>query len=67
MGTLDMLFGGNNSGDEEFSQGDTVMVKFNLKVETVISKKGDYYVVKLKRDNGEEYYESYYANELSKY
>ena len=43
------------------------MVDFNLKVGTVISKKGDYYTVKLKRDNGEEYYESYYGNELSKY
>ena len=45
----------------------TVMVNFNLKVGTVISKKGDYYSVKLKRDNDEEYYESYYGNELSKY
>ena len=67
MGILDMLLGTNNNNDEEFNLGDTVMVKFNLKVGIVISKKGDYYTVKLKRDNGEEYYESYYSNELSKY
>ena len=67
MGILDLLFGGSNSSDGEFDVGDTVMVDFNLKVGTVISKKGDYYTVKLKRDNGKEYYESYYANELSKY
>lgn len=67
MGILDLLFGSNNSGDEEFDVGDIVMVNFNLKVGTIISKKGNYYTVKLKRDNGKEYYESYYSNELSKY
>ena len=67
MGFLDWLLGSSNSSDEEFRLGDTVMVKFNLKVGTIIAKKGDYYTVKLKRDNGEEYYESYYGNELSKY
>ena len=69
MGILDILFGGNSSSNNEknFSHGETVMVKYNGKVGVIIAKDGDYYTVKLKDENENEYCQSFYGNELDKY
>lgn len=73
MGLLDFLFGGSSISDDssddenKFSYGDTVMVRYNGKVGVIIAKEGNYYTVKLKDENEEEYYESYSGNELDRY
>lgn len=73
MGLLDLIFGDNTLSDEnsinenEFSHGDTVMVKYNGKVGVIVAKEGNYYTVKLQDENENEYYESYYGNELEEY
>lgn len=71
MGILDFLLGGvenNDSGSEKsFSYGDTVMVKRNGKVGVIVDSEGYYHTVKLKDENENEYYESFYSDELEEY
>lgn len=71
MGILDFLLSGtenDNSGSEKnFSYGDSVMVKRNGKVGVIVDSDGDYHTVKLKDENENEYYESFYSNELDEY
>lgn len=58
-----------NTSDKEntFSHGDTVIVKYSGKVGVIISVSGNYYTVKLKDEFENEYYASYYGNELKSY
>ena len=51
----------------KFSHGDTVIVKYSGKVGVIISVSGNYYTVKLKDEFENEYYASYYGNELESY
>lgn len=51
----------------EFSHGDTVMIKYNGKVGVIVAVSGDYYTVKLKDEFENEYYASYYGDELENY
>ena len=71
MGILDFLLGGNedsNSNSEKnFSYGDSVMVKRNGKVGVIVDSDGNYHTVKLKDENENEYYESFYSDELDEY
>ena len=71
MGILDFLFGGtvNDSSNSEktFSYGDSVMVKRNGKVGVIVDSDGNYHTVKLKDENENEYYESFYSDELDEY
>ena len=57
----------NSNEDNTFSHGDTVIVKYSGKVGVIISVSGNYYTVKLKDEFENEYYASYYGNELEKY
>lgn len=58
----------NTSKEENtFSHGDTVIVKYSGKVGVIISVSGNYYTVKLKDEFENEYYASYYGNELESY
>lgn len=57
----------NNNEEKEFSFGDTVMIKRNGKVGVIVDSDGSYHTVKLKDENENEYYESFYSNELEKY
>ena len=58
----------NTSNDtNEFSHGEIVMVKYSGKVGVIVAVSGDYYTVKLKDEFENEYYASYYGNELEKY
>lgn len=58
-----------NSFEEkiEFSHGDTVIVRYSGKIGIIISIDNDYYTVKLKDENENEYYASYSENELERY
>ena len=58
-----------NTSEEEntFSHGDTVIVKYSGKVGVIVSVSGNYYTVKLKDEFENEYYASYYGNELENY
>lgn len=58
-----------DSSEEEsiFSHGDTVIVKYSGKVGVIVSVSGNYYTVKLKDEFENEYYASYYGNELESY
>ena len=71
MGILDFLLSGNintNSNSEKsFSYGDSVMVKRNGKVGVIVDSDENYYTVKLKDENENEYYESFYSDELEEY
>ena len=71
MGILDFLLGGTvdneSSSEKTFSYGDSVMVKRNGKVGVIVDSEGDYHTVKLKDENENEYYESFYSNELEEY
>lgn len=71
MGILDFLLGGNvddNANSEKtFSYGDSVMVKRNGKVGVIVDSDGNYHTVKLKDENENEYYESFYSDELDEY
>ena len=71
MGILDFLLGGsedhNSNSEKPFSYGDSVMVKRNGKVGVIVDSEGDYHTVKLKDENENEYYESFYSNELEEY
>ena len=71
MGILDFLLSGNintNSNSEKsFSYGDSVMVKRNGKVGVIVDLDENYYTVKLKDENENEYYESFYSDELEEY
>ena len=71
MGILDFLLGAtgdNNSNTEKtFSYGDSVMVKRNGKVGVIVDSDGNYHTVKLKDENENEYYESFYSDELDEY
>ena len=71
MGILDFLLGGNedsNSNSEKnFSYGDSVMVKRNGKVGVIVDSDGNYHTVKLKDENENEYYESFYSDELDEF
>ena len=53
--------------EKNFSYGDSVMVKRNGKVGVIVDSDGDYHTVKLKDENENEYYESFYSNELDEY
>lgn len=53
--------------ENTFSHGDTVIVKYSGKVGVIVSVSGDYYTVKLKDEFENEYYASYYGNELENY
>lgn len=57
----------NSDEDNTFSHGDTVIVKYSGKVGVIISVSGNYYTVKLKDEFENEYYASYYGNELESY
>lgn len=57
----------NSNEDNTFSHGDTVIVKYSGKVGVIISVSGNYYTVKLKDEFENEYYASYYGNELESY
>ena len=50
-----------------FSYGDIVIVKYNGKIGEIIDVLGDYYTVKLKDEFENDYYASYYENELESY
>ena len=71
MGILDFLLGGTGDNDlsseKTFSYGDSVMVKRNGKVGVIVDSDGDYHTVKLKDENENEYYESFYSDELEEY
>lgn len=71
MGILEFLFGEtvNDSSNSEktFSYGDSVMVKRNGKVGVIVDSDGNYHTVKLKDENENEYYESFYSDELDEY
>lgn len=71
MGILNFLLGGNINdnfnSEKNFSYGDSVMVKRNGKVGVIVDSDGDYHTVKLKDENENEYYESFYSNELDEY
>ena len=60
-----------NANDSEtenvFSYGDTVMVKYNGKVGVIVDVSGNYYTLKLKDEFENDYYASYYENELERY
>ena len=43
------------------------MVKRNGKIGVIISSDGNYHTVKLKDENENEYYESFYSDELDEY
>lgn len=58
----------NTSKEENtFSYGDTVIVKYSGKIGVIVSVSGNYYTVKLKDEFENEYYASYYGNELENY
>lgn len=58
----------NTSKEENtFSHGDTVIVKYSGKIGVIVSVSGNYYTVKLKDEFENEYYASYYGNELESY
>lgn len=71
MGFFEFLFGGiekdDSNSEKNFSYGDSVMVKRNGKVGVIVSSEGNYHTVKLKDENENEYYESFYSNELDEY
>ena len=71
MGILDFLLGGtendNSSSEKTFSYGDSVMVKRNGKVGVIVDSDGNYHTVKLKDENENKYYESFYSDELDEY
>ena len=71
MGILDFLLGETEDNDSEnektFSYGDSVMVKRNGKVGVIVDSDENYYTVKLKDENENEYYESFYSDELEEY
>ena len=71
MGILDFLLSGNintnSNSDKSFSYGDSVMVKRNGKVGVIVDSDENYYTVKLKDENENEYYESFYSDELEEY
>ena len=71
MGILDFLLGGTEDNDSEnektFSYGDSVMVKRNGKVGVIVDSDGNYHTVKLKDENENKYYESFYSDELDEY
>ena len=68
---LDFLLDGNednnSSSEKTFSYGDSVMVKRNGKVGVIVDSDGNYHTVKLKDENENEYYESFYSDELDEY
>ena len=57
----------NTEEDNVFSYGDTVIVKYSGKIGIIVSAEGNYYTVKLKDEFENEYYASYYGNELDNY
>lgn len=57
----------NSNEDNTFSHGDTVIVKYSGKIGVIVSVSGNYYTVKLKDEFENEYYASYYGNELENY
>ena len=57
----------NSNEDNTFSHGDTVIVKYSGKVGVIVSVSGNYYTVKLKDEFENEYYASYYGDELENY
>lgn len=71
MGILDVLLGGiednNSSSEKTFSYGDSVMVKRNGKDGVIVDSDENYHTVKLKDENENEYYESFYSDELDEY
>ena len=71
MGFLDFLLNGNttdsSNSEKTFSYGDSVMVKRNGKVGVIVDSDGNYHTVKLKDENENEYYESFYSDELEEY
>ena len=71
MGILDFFLGetedNNSSSKKTFSYGDSVMVKRNGKVGVIVDSDGNYHTVKLKDENENEYYESFYSDELDEY
>ena len=71
MGISDFLLGVTEDNDSEnektFSYGDSVMVKRNGKVGVIVDSDENYYTVKLKDENENEYYESFYSDELEEY
>ena len=71
MGILDFLLGGNednnSSSEKTYSYGDSVIVKRNGKVGVIVDSDGNYHTVKLKDENENEYYESFYSDELDEY
>ena len=71
MGILDFLIGGTedneSSSEKTFSYGDSVVVKRSGKVGVIVDSDGDYHTVKLKDENENEYYESFYSDELDEY
>ena len=71
MGILDFLLGetedNNSSSEKTFSYGDSVMVKRNGKVGVIVDSDGNYHTVKLKDENENKYYESFYSDELDEY
>ena len=71
MGFLDFLLSGNttdsSNSEKTFSYGDSVMVKRNGKVGVIVDSDENYYTVKLKDENENEYYESFYSDELEEY
>ncbi len=56
-----------SNNENTFSYGDTVMVKYSGKFSVIVSQEGNYYTVKLKDENEDYYYASYYENELELY
>ena len=71
MGILDFLLGeiedNKSSSEKTFSYGDSVMVKRNGKVGVIVDSDENYYTVKLKDENENEYYESFYSDELDEF
>lgn len=71
MGILNFLLGvteeNDSNSEKKFSYGDSVMVKRNGKVGVIVDSDGDYHTVKLKDENENEYYESFYSDELDEY
>lgn len=73
MGLLEAFFGISSSsndesgGQNEFAYGDSVMVRRNGKVGVIVSTEKNRYTVKLTDEEENEYYETFYANELDSY
>ena len=71
MGILDYLLGVNEernyNSEKNYSYGDCVMVKRNGKVGVIVDSDGNYHTVKLKDENENEYYESFYSDELDEF